>query len=117
MNALMTKSQLFITLQDIGNPSNFLWIQKNNDDVKNSIARIVSPIYQNSRSDCTLRFRYYISGNLNNKFIKPALHPVGSEVEIVLDYLRNNNAWKSYEIGIGRRRGEFQVKHKKIKCL
>ena len=94
---------------DINNLGKYLWIQKNNEDFKTSTARIVSPIYQNSRSDCTLRFRYYAKGGLNGQFIKPVVHPEGSEVDIVLDYLGNSGGWKDYEIGIGRRRGQFQV--------
>ena len=88
----------------------YLWIQKTSDDFKNSVARITSPIYQNSRADCTLRFRYIIKGNLNNDFVKVAIHPVGSQSDIFLDYLTLTEEWKDIEIGIGRRRGEFQVK-------
>ena len=47
---------------DIDHGGVFLWIDKDSDDFKKSVARIKSPIYQNSKSDCTLEFRYYIGG-------------------------------------------------------
>ena len=87
----------------------FLWIEKDNNDFKNSIARIVSPIYQNSQSNCTLRFKYFIAGNLNGEYLKPSIHPVGAEFPITLDFLSVTDEWKEHEIGIGRRRGQFQV--------
>ena len=95
--------------ESIDNHGIYLWIEKESDDFKNSIARIQSPIYQNSRSDCSLRFRYFISGDLNKDYVTPAIHPVGSETEILLDYLTVTDEWRDHEIGIGRRRGQFQV--------
>ena len=86
-----------------------MWIQKDSSDFKNSMARIVSPIYQNSRSDCKMRFKYFISGNLNGDYLKANIHPVGSETPIVLDYLTLTEEWRNHEVGIGRRRGQFQV--------
>ena len=91
----------------------YLWIQKDSDDFAESTARIVSPIYRNSGSNCKLRFQYYISGNMNNDYVKPSIHPVGSEMPIVMDYLTVNEEWKPHEIGIGRKRGQFQV----CKCV
>ena len=95
--------------ENIDNHGVYLWIEKESSDFKNSIARIESPNYQNSASDCYLRFRYFISGDLNNDYVKPSLHPVGSETEIVLDYLTVTDEWRDHEIGLGRRRGQFQV--------
>ena len=94
---------------NIANNGMFLWIQKDSSDFKNSMARIVSPIYQNSRSNCILRFKYFISGNLNGDYLKVNIHPLGSETPIVLDYLTLDEEWLHHEIGIGRRRGQFQV--------
>ena len=104
-------SQLSLFQSQISNEENavYLWIFKESDDFKDSVARIASPIYQNSRADCTLRFRYLIKGNLNNDYVKVAIHPVGSQSDIFLDYLTLTEEWKDKEIGIGRRRGEFQV--------
>ena len=96
--------------QDVGGRNGvYLWIQKDSDDFIESTARIVSPIYRNSGSNCKLRFQYYISGNMNNDYVKPSIHPVGSEMPIVMDYLTVNEEWKPHEIGIGRKRGQFQV--------
>ena len=100
----------FSIFQDVGGRNGvYLWIQKDSDDFAESTARIVSPIYRNSGSNCKLRFQYYISGNMNNDYVKPSIHPVGSEMPIVMDYLTVNEEWKPHEIGIGRKRGQFQV--------
>ena len=100
----------FSIFQDVGGRNGvYLWIQKDSDDFIESTARIVSPIYRNSGSNCKLRFQYYISGNMNNDYVKPSIHPVGSEMPIVMDYLTVNEEWKPHEIGIGRKRGQFQV--------
>ena len=96
------------TGQNVNREGKYLWIEKS-ENFQTSIARISSPTYQNSRSDCTLRFSYYISGNLGNYFIKPALHPVGAEKDIMLDFLSADDEWKTKTITIGRRRGAFQV--------
>ena len=85
-------------------------IQKKSEEFQNSVARISSPTYRNTRSDCKIRFRYYISGDIGNYFIKPAIHPVGAEKDIMLDFLSANDEWLVKEISIGRRRGDFQVK-------
>ena len=50
---------------NLGNGGVFLWIDKDSEDFKESRARIKSPIYQNSKSDCTLEFRYLIGGGFN----------------------------------------------------
>ena len=47
---------------DLDHGGVFLWIDKDSEDFKNSVARIKSPIYRNSNSNCTLEFRYYIGG-------------------------------------------------------
>ena len=62
-------------------------IQKKSEEFQNSVARISSSTYRNTRSDCKIRFRYYISGDIGNYFIKPAIHPVGAEKDIMLDFL------------------------------
>ena len=95
---------------DINNGGVFLWIEKDTDDFKNSEARIKSPIYQNSASDCTLEFRYFIGGSFANDSLQPAIFPDGAETEIVLDYLSLTDEWRHHSIGIGRRRGQFEVK-------
>ena len=94
---------------DIGNGGVFLWIEKDTDDFKNSEARIKSPIYQNSASDCTLEFRYFIGGSFSNDSLQPAIYPDGAETEIILDYLSLTDEWKHHSIGLGRRRGKFEV--------
>ena len=97
------------TGQNIGRAGKYLWIEKSGEDFETSIARISSPTYRNSRSDCTIRFWYYIAGDLGAYFIKPAIHPDGAEKDIMLDFMAMTEDWKIKTITIGRRRGAFQV--------
>ena len=97
------------TGQDIQRGGKYLWIEKRSEEFQTSMARIVSPTYQNTRADCVVRFWYYINGNLGNYYIKPALHPIGADMDIMLDFLSEDLEWKTKTISIGRRRGPFQV--------
>ena len=40
----------------------------------------------------------------------PAIYPDGAETEIILDYLTLTDEWIHHKIGIGRRRGPFEVR-------
>ena len=40
----------------------------------------------------------------------PAIYPDGAETEIILDYLTLTDEWIHHIIGIGRRRGPFEVR-------
>ena len=101
-----------ITGVNIDRNGKYLWIQKPEagTEFNNSTARISSSSYRNSRSDCSLRFWYYIGAGFDNHFIKPAIHPDGAEKDIFLDFLGASVEWKTKTISIGRRRGVFQVK-------
>ena len=94
-----------------GNEGKFLWIQKKGAGWKTSTAYTLSPTYQNTKAGCTLRFRYFISGNLDGWYVKPVVHQVGTNPskDIQLDFLSLTDEWKVKEISLGRRREGFQV--------
>ena len=78
-----------------GGGGTFLYTsQEGGTEAEGSMARIHSPMYQNSRASCLLSFYYYVHGLSGNTFFKPGLHSLYPTEEIVLDYLGNTNVNK-----------------------
>ena len=108
---IATKNQTDLTNHPIPRQGKFLWISKNHDSIEDALARIHSPLYQNSGEGCSLIFWYYIAGDIGPAYLKPLVHIVEEAKDIVLDHLGVNNEWTSMEVQLGRRRGKFEVGH------
>ena len=88
----------------------FLFLEKA-EIFKYAMDMIKSPIYQNSNTDCTLKFDYYIVGDLGGSSLEVAFY--GDDVITPFDFLHSESKTEgiflSRAIGLGRRKERIQV--------
>ena len=65
-------------------------------------------MYQNSRADCRVMFDYIKTGSVGSN-INPSILDMETDTMLVLDNLPHIDKWKTVEMQIGRRSGQFRI--------